>query len=128
MMHHHARAAGMLGYQQQRRHVVLIPFEADQLLDVSIPPPYIVDEQAGHGRDRESQQLSHTPTQALRGHEEDSRVILQPVSSEVVPSGLPKPLDYLIGTVEEHLFDVLRDASDLIVSAGLSLDFGQLLR
>lgn len=38
-----------------------------------------------------------------------------------------KLLDYLVGTVEKHLLDGLRDPGDLIASAGLSLDFSQLL-
>ncbi|HEV3070560.1 MAG TPA: hypothetical protein VGY76_03935 [Solirubrobacteraceae bacterium] len=68
MMHHHARAARMLGYQQQCWYVSLIACVADDLLDVSIPPSYGADEQIGHGRDRESQQLSQTPAQALCIH------------------------------------------------------------
>jgi hypothetical protein len=65
MMHHHPGAAGMLGYEQQRRHVPLTPFVADNLLDVSIPPPFGADAHIWHGRDRESQQLGQSPAQGL---------------------------------------------------------------
>lgn len=59
-MDHHACAAGMLGYQEQRQHVALVACIADYLLDVAIPAPFGVDEQLGHRRGPESQQLSQT--------------------------------------------------------------------
>src|SRR5580704_7828611 len=70
MMDYHARAARMFRYQQQCWDVTLISCEADRPLDVSIPLSYGMDNQLGHSRQRESQQLGQTPTQALCLHTE----------------------------------------------------------
>ncbi len=87
MKHHHTRAAGMLGHQQQRWHLALIAGVADHLLDVPIPLPFSMDDQVRYGRDRETQQLSQTRAQPIRIHQEHSTG----ACSGGAPSSLRRP-------------------------------------